>query len=171
MSQRCPHCHYVRQPDDDAPDWQCPACTKAYAKAAAVPPPDGTNNARPRHSMGHQGGVGRWLLVLLAFGAALWFGRTLFPATAAPDGPAATGQPEVRLYATAWCGYCRLTRDFFAANGIQYVEHDIEQSSEALKEHRKLGGNGVPLIVVGDDVVKGWNEAALRRLLAPWLKG
>ena len=75
------------------------------------------------------------------------------------------------LYATEWCGYCKMTRAFFAANGIRYTEYDIEKSSEALKQHRKLGGNGVPLIVVGDDVIKGWNEGALRQLLQPWIKG
>jgi glutaredoxin len=63
-----------------------------------------------------------------------------------------------------------MTREFFASNGIRYTEEDIEQSSTALQQHRKLGGNGVPLIVVGDEVVKGWNEQALRQLLGPWLR-
>ena len=79
-------------------------------------------------------------------------------------------QPEVTLYATDWCGYCAATRRFFADNGIQYRELDIEKSSEAAKIHRALGGNGVPLIVIGDDIVNGYNEANLRQLLRPWLK-
>jgi hypothetical protein len=29
----------------------------------------------------------------------------------------------------------------------------------------------VPLITVGDDVVKGYNEPALRELLRPWARG
>ncbi len=29
----CPKCHYQRQPSDQAPDWQCPGCGVAYAKA------------------------------------------------------------------------------------------------------------------------------------------
>jgi len=29
----CPKCRYQRQPSDDAPDWQCPSCGVAYAKA------------------------------------------------------------------------------------------------------------------------------------------
>jgi ribosomal protein L37AE/L43A len=28
----CPKCNYQRKPDDDAADWQCPACGIAYAK-------------------------------------------------------------------------------------------------------------------------------------------
>ncbi|MCB1907618.1 MAG: DUF1444 family protein [Rhodocyclaceae bacterium] len=29
----CPKCGYLREPYDDAPDWQCPSCKSAYAKA------------------------------------------------------------------------------------------------------------------------------------------
>ncbi|HBG06446.1 MAG: hypothetical protein A2075_13085 [Geobacteraceae bacterium GWC2_58_44] len=33
-STTCPACNYARQPTDDAPDWQCPNCQKAYVKSA-----------------------------------------------------------------------------------------------------------------------------------------
>ena len=171
MSRICPHCNYARKPDDTAPDWQCPACEKAYAKAGSPLPPEGLREYGPNVARERRGGVGRWLFVLLALVAAFWFGRPLVQHRAAPSELAATSQPEVRLYATDWCGYCKMTREFFAANGIRYTEYDIEKSSEALKEHHKLGGNGVPLIVVGDEVINGWNEGALRQLLAPWVKG
>ncbi len=171
MSRICPHCNYARKPADQAPDWQCPSCEKAYAKAGGALPPEGLRTYGANVRSGHRAGIGRWLLVLLVFGAALWFGRSLFHSPLPSGAAVAATQPAVRLYATDWCGYCKLTRAFFAANGIQYVEYDIEKSSEALKEHRKLGGNGVPLIVVGDDVIKGWNEGALRQLLRPWLRG
>jgi hypothetical protein len=31
---KCLKCGYLRQPNDDAPAWQCPACHVAYAKVA-----------------------------------------------------------------------------------------------------------------------------------------
>ena len=31
---RCPSCGYVRKPEDQAPEWQCPACQVVYAKAS-----------------------------------------------------------------------------------------------------------------------------------------
>lgn len=34
----CQRCGYNRQPSDDAPDWQCPACGIAYIKADAAKP-------------------------------------------------------------------------------------------------------------------------------------
>lgn len=171
MSTICPHCNYARKADDTAPDWQCPACEKAYVKAGGTRPPEGLlqyGAARPERS----GGGAKWLVLLLVLGATFWFGRPLLQGRPVPAAlaQASSEQPAVVLYATSWCGYCKMTREFFAANGIRYTEQDIEQSSAAYKEHRNLGGNGVPLIVVGDDVIKGWNEQALRQLLGPWLK-
>ena len=171
MSQICPHCNYARKADDTAPDWQCPSCEKAYVKAGGSLPPEGLvqyGTARPER----RSGGAKWLVLLLVFGAAFWFGRPLLQGRPLPTAvvQSSSEQPAVVLYSTSWCGYCKMTREFFAANGIRYTEHDIEQSSVAYKEHRNLGGNGVPLIVVGDDVIKGWNEQALRQLLGPWLK-
>jgi len=167
MSRICPHCNHARKTDEQAPDWQCPACEKAYGKAGGELPPAGFRRytAAPERS-----GAGRWLVLLLICGAAFWFGRPLWQQQKAPVAQS-TSQPTVLLYATDWCGYCRASREFFAANGIRYIEHDIEKSSTALAEHQKLGGNGVPLIVVGDEVVRGYNEDTLRQLLRPWLRG
>jgi glutaredoxin len=113
------------------------------------------------------------MFVILLIGVAVGFGRPLLQPQQSAH--AAVGeqtlQPEVILYSTAWCGYCRKAREFFAANGIRYIEYDIEKNSAAQSEHRRLGGKGVPLITVGDDVIKGYNEPALRELLRPWARG
>lgn len=167
MSRICPHCAYARKADDQAPDWQCPACEKAYEKSGGSLPPAGFRTYSVPAAAESRGGAGKWLLMLLILAGALWFGRPFFsPRAVAP----AAAQPEVVLYATDWCGYCKATREFFQANGIRYTEHDIEKSSVALGEHRKLGGNGVPLIVVDGEVVHGYNEQRLQALLRPWLR-
>lgn len=172
MTQICPHCGYARKTTDAIPEWQCPSCEKAYSKAGGESP---QSTLRPYGAAREpaSGGLGKWWVWLLLLGAALWFGRPLWQqrAVETEKALASSAQPTVVLYATDWCGYCKATRALFASNGIAYVEHDIEKSSEALSQHRKLGGNGVPLIVVGDEVIKGYNEAALRQLLKPWFKG
>lgn len=112
------------------------------------------------------------MVILLLLGSLVWFGRPYWQGKSAEEAQRlALSQPEVILYATDWCGYCKAARVFFDANGIRYSERDIEKSSVALAEHAKLGGNGVPLIVVGDDVIKGYNEGTLRQLLGRWLRG
>lgn len=168
MRTICPHCNHARPSDASVPDWQCPACHKAYAKGGRELPPASLRTYSDSAPLERRGG-GRWLVFLLVLAAVLWLARPLLPAPSAPA-PVAAGQPEVVLYATDWCGYCRMTREFFASHGIRYVEHDIEKSAEALAAHRKLGGNGVPLIVVDGEVINGYNEGALRQMLAPWLR-
>lgn len=172
MNPICPHCNHIRKPDETAPDWQCPACGKAYAKSGSSLPPEGFRQyGAAASSVERQGGVLKWMGVLLIVAALVWFGRPLLQGHGrGSPAPAGAAQPEVVLYATEWCGYCKATREFFAANGIRYVEQDIEKSSEALARHRKLGGKGVPLILVGDEVINGYNEQALRHFLEPWLK-
>ncbi len=70
---------------------------------------------------------------------------------------------DVVMYATSWCPYCEKARDFLENAGIPYTEYDIEQSARARKAYEQLGGGGVPVIKVGDAVVRGFDPGALRQ--------
>lgn len=78
-------------------------------------------------------------------------------------------QPRVVMYATSWCPYCARARAFFRTHGIQYIERDVEKDEAAREDFRRFGG-GVPLITVGEELVRGFDERALRRALGPWLE-
>jgi len=175
MSRICPNCHSARKASDSAPDWQCPACEIAYNKGvgAAADANYGRTVAPPPLKSPSGFGAGKWLLILVVLAAGFWLGKPVWQgkAGAAATARQAAEQPEVVLYATTWCGYCVATREFFVANGIAYTELDIEKTSAGHEGHRRLGGNGVPLIVVGDEVIRGYNEGALRASLKPWMKG
>ena len=69
-----------------------------------------------------------------------------------------TARNEVILYATEWCGYCQKTRVLFKENNISYVEYDIEKSTIGRREHKRLGGKGVPLLRINGKVIHGYNE-------------
>ncbi len=79
---------------------------------------------------------------------------------------AARGSDEVVLFSTSWCGYCRKAREYLVSNGIPHEELDIEKSIEGKQEFAALGGRGVPLILVGNEQIRGWNPAALNTALA-----
>lgn len=79
---------------------------------------------------------------------------------------AASYPEEVVLFSTSWCGYCRKAREYLNSNGIAHVEYDIEKSSEGKRQFAELGGRGVPLILVGNQEIRGWNPAALKAALA-----
>lgn len=71
----------------------------------------------------------------------------------------------VVLYATDWCGYCKKARELFVDNNIKYTEFDIEKSDEGRKQYDKLNGNGVPVININGNIVRGYNESKILRLL------
>lgn len=72
---------------------------------------------------------------------------------------------RVVLYATSWCGYCKKTRELLEANNVEYYEYDIEKSAEGRAQHKELGGRGVPLLIVKDVVVKGYNRGVTLALI------
>ena len=79
--------------------------------------------------------------------------------------PEIAAEQEVILYATTWCGYCKKTREFLADNNIDYYEYDIEYSSEGKRQYTQLNGQGVPLLVVNEQVIRGYNPPAILKAL------
>jgi glutaredoxin len=73
--------------------------------------------------------------------------------------------PTVVMYATAWCPYCAKARAYFGTTRTAYIEHDIEKSVDARAEFKRLGGRGVPLILVGREKMSGFSELAFESLL------
>jgi glutaredoxin len=87
------------------------------------------------------------------------------PAASTPQSQPATAVPVV-MYATAWCPYCAKARAYFKQTNTAYVEHDIEKSADANAEFRRLGGRGVPLILVGNEKLRGFSELAFESAYA-----
>ena len=68
------------------------------------------------------------------------------------------------MYSTSWCGYCKKAALHFRKNNIPFTEHDIEKSEQAAKEYKKLNGRGVPIILIGDQRMNGFNASAFDRI-------
>lgn len=64
---------------------------------------------------------------------------------------------KVVMFATSWCSYCRMARTYFKNHGIDYTEYDIEKNRAARLEYERLNGRGVPLIVVGEQLMRGFS--------------
>lgn len=110
--------------------------------------------------------MGKRLLVILAVLAA-WqhWDRIETTLGLRQPTPVVASAKSVTLYATSWCGYCAKTRSFLAEQGIPYVEHDIEKSSDSRRAYEALGGRGVPLLTIGDQVVRGYDPQGIRAAL------
>lgn len=74
-------------------------------------------------------------------------------------------QDTVILYSTAWCGYCKKSRELFEQGNVRYKEYDIEKDSAARAAYKKLKGRGVPLIEANGRVIRGYNKQLLQELV------
>lgn len=73
---------------------------------------------------------------------------------------------KVVIYTTPACVYCKMAKEFFGKNGIQYEEHDVAVDAKAREEMlQKSHQLGVPVIVIGGEVFVGFNRTAMARAL------
>lgn len=66
---------------------------------------------------------------------------------------------EVVIYGTPTCHYCQVAKQYFRDKKIGYRYIDVKEDLEQRKKMIELSGQmGVPVITVGDRVMKGWDE-------------
>lgn len=76
----------------------------------------------------------------------------------------AGGTNKVVMYSAEWCGVCKRAKRYFQKNKVRYTEKDIDRSKRARKEFEKLGGRGVPLILVGRKRLSGFSAASFEKI-------
>lgn len=73
---------------------------------------------------------------------------------------------NVTIYSTPTCHFCHLAKDYFKANNIAYTEHNVATDLEKRREMvEKSGQMGVPVIVIDNDFVVGFNQPVVAQLL------
>lgn len=107
--------------------------------------------------------MGRLIVVLvLLFGALHWYsGRGM----AAGDPRKQTGTDGLVMLSAEWCGYCDALRAELNRMGVPYRELDIESDREGELAFDALDARGVPVLVVGQDVIYGYDPAGARQLI------
>lgn len=78
--------------------------------------------------------------------------------------PSAVTANRVTMYSTSWCGYCKKARRYFQQQGIAYREYDIEKNKRAKAAYDRIGGRGVPVILVGNKRMNGFSVAGFKRI-------
>lgn len=74
--------------------------------------------------------------------------------------------PQVIMYTTPTCGYCKLAKAFFNENNVTFEEKDVTVDAPARETMiQKSGQLGVPVITVDDELVIGFDKEKLKKLL------
>lgn len=163
----CPKCRHARQPNENVPDWQCPACGVAYAKAAEAmtsasepverhrPASDSTKPTMP------WGKVLTFAVVALVVGAMMQSNRSNVgtqSGSTAVSGQSSNarvaslastvGTGDVIMYSTTECGYCTLAKRWLAQNGFAFTECNMSNDARCESEFRSYGADGTPFLVI-----------------------
>ncbi len=75
---------------------------------------------------------------------------------------------EVVLFTTDDCAACDRARDQLIRSGLRHFEYDIDTSAEGLAKFDALNGLGVPLLLVADKVLRGYNPRHWETALAAY---
>jgi glutaredoxin len=177
MPTICPHCRNVRPDNATVPDWQCPSCGKAYAKAGGSMAPRTPLRAASVGTVSSGSSI-PWgkLLAGLAIAWGLWSG---YHKVGGPDGIsrashfggnpsvdqlaqlAASRQPgDVLMYSADWCTNCAAAKGWMQQYGFKYQVCDIDKDAACASQLRALDPQGgVPyLIVRGQHMKDGFDS-------------
>ncbi|MFX4303366.1 glutaredoxin family protein [Alicyclobacillus tolerans] len=71
---------------------------------------------------------------------------------------------KVKVYASSTCVYCRKAKEFLKQNEVDYEEVDV-MTEIGKHELEKLGFNVVPILLIDDQVIRGFNKVAIQEAL------
>ena len=73
---------------------------------------------------------------------------------------------KVQIYSTPTCSYCHMAKEFFKKNNVSYEDFNVATNLEKRKEMvEKSGQMGVPVILIGDELIVGFDKAKISGLL------
>jgi len=74
--------------------------------------------------------------------------------------------PNVTIYSTPTCHFCHMAKEFFKEKNVPYTEYDVASDMARRKEMiEKSEQMGVPVIIIGDELIVGYNKPKIVQLL------
>ncbi len=74
--------------------------------------------------------------------------------------------PNVTIYSTPSCHFCHMAKEFFKEKNVAFTDHDVAADSAKREEMMEISGQmGVPVIVIGNDLIVGFNKPKISELL------
>ena len=73
---------------------------------------------------------------------------------------------KVKVYSTQTCPWCHRAKDYFKEKGVEFEDIDVSSDQEAADEMiEKSGQMGVPVIEINDQIIVGFDQAAIEKAL------
>jgi glutaredoxin-like YruB-family protein len=75
-------------------------------------------------------------------------------------------QPKVLIFTTPTCGWCKRAMAYFRANNVKFKQVDVSRDPVAARDMQRMSGQmGVPVIKIGNQVIVGFDQQKIERLL------
>ena len=73
---------------------------------------------------------------------------------------------KIVLYTTLNCPHCLYAKRWLKKNNIPFLDFNVAKPGRIQKQFFQLGGKSVPLIVIGDQQLRGFNPQLLKSVLS-----
>jgi glutaredoxin len=71
----------------------------------------------------------------------------------------------ILVYSASWCNACNELKDYLSNNNIEYNNIDIDEDKSAMTRLGKWGLTGIPVIIIKDNLIQGFNQKLLDKYL------
>lgn len=72
----------------------------------------------------------------------------------------------VTIYSAPWCAFCHMAKHYLDGLGVKYKDIDVEQDASAAQALvQKTGQAGIPVLLIGDETILGFNKPLIDEAL------
>lgn len=68
---------------------------------------------------------------------------------------------RVIVYGTETCPFCIKTRAYLTERHIPFIDIDVNKTEKGKRDYAQLGGKGVPLILIGNRKMTGFDQPTI----------
>ena len=73
---------------------------------------------------------------------------------------------KIKVYSTPTCPYCKMVKEYLSSKSISYEDIDVSSNDALAEEMVKISGQmGVPVVVIDNQAVVGFDKAKIETLL------
>ncbi|NOX17327.1 MAG: NrdH-redoxin [Chlorobi bacterium] len=75
-------------------------------------------------------------------------------------------QPKVIVFSTPTCSFCNAAKRYFREKQIRFIDVDVSRDQRAARDmQRKTGQTGVPVILINNRPIVGFDKPKINRAL------
>lgn len=72
---------------------------------------------------------------------------------------------KVVVYTTPNCQHCRQVKQWLLKHEIPFLDFNVSKPGKIQKQFFRLGGRSVPMLVIGDKLLNGFDPQELKKTL------